>query len=65
MIMKDYMGRCGSCMYCDLSNSYRAVYTTTFHCTRNNYSVQADEKACNRFEPAKGRSNEIIAKYDK
>ena len=65
MIQKNYIGCCGSCIYCDLSDSYRATYTTTFRCTRNNYSVKADEKACNRFEPAKNRSNEVIAKYDR
>lgn len=65
MIIKNYLGCCGSCVYCDLSDSYTFLCTTKFHCTRNNYSVKADEKACNRFEPAKNRSNEVIAKYDK
>ncbi len=65
MTYKDYMGKCGSCRYCDLSSGYTSCYSTSFKCTRNNYSVKADEKACSRFEIAPGRSNDIIAKYDK
>lgn len=62
---KDYMGRCGSCFFCELNDSYTFLYTTTFKCTQWNRSVKADETACRKFEPAKGRTNEIIAKYDR
>lgn len=65
MANKDYMGCCGSCVDCDLSDSYTGFCSTTFKCTRYNRSVKADEKACSKFEPAKNRSNETIAKYDR
>ena len=64
MIRKNYVGCCGSCVDCDLGDSYRALYTTTFKCTRYNRSVKADEKGCSKFEPAKNRTNELIAKYE-
>ena len=62
---KDYYGKCGSCTYCDLSSAETYLYSTSFKCTRSGYRVKADEKPCNRFEIAKGRSNDIISKYDK
>lgn len=62
---KDYYGKCGTCIYCDLSSGYTVAYATSFNCTKNGYSVKADEKPCNRYEPAKGRSNADVAKYDK
>lgn len=65
MARKDYIGCCGSCVDCDLGDSYTALYTTTFRCTRWNRFVKADEKACGKFEPAKNRSNDMIEKYDK
>lgn len=65
MATKDYMGCCGACVDCDLSSGDTRCYSTTFQCTRYNRSVKADERACSRFEPAKNRSNEIIAKYDR
>lgn len=65
MATKNYIGCCGSCVDCDLTDSYTALYTTTFKCTRWNRSVKADEAACNKFEPAENRTNELIAKYDK
>ena len=52
-------------MDCDLSDSYTFLYETTFKCTRYNRSVKADEPACDRFEPAKNRTNELIEKYDR
>lgn len=63
--MKDYYGKCGSCIHCDLSSGYTFCYSTSFNCTRNGYSVKADEKPCNKYEPAYGRSNETISRYDK
>ncbi len=65
MATKDYTGCCGSCVHCDLSSGYTFCYSTSFNCTRNGYSVKADEKRCNKFETAKNRSNDLIAKYDK
>ncbi len=65
MARKDYVGCCGSCIHCDLSDNYTQLYSTKFKCTRNNYYVKADEKRCNRYEPARNRSNELIAQYDK
>ena len=62
---KDYCGKCGSCKYCDLSTGYTSCYTTTFKCTRANYSVKADEERCSKYEIAQGRTNELIAIYDK
>jgi len=62
---KDYVGCCGSCIDCDLTDSYTSCYTTTFKCTRFNRSVKADEKGCGRFEPARNRTREIIEKYDR
>lgn len=62
---KNYVGCCGSCVDCDLSDSYTFLYETTFKCTRYNRSVKADEPACDRFEPAKNRTNELIEKYDR
>lgn len=65
MAKKDYVGCCGACVDCDLTDSYTALYTTTFKCTRYNRSVKADEEGCSKFEPAPKRTNELIAKYDK
>ena len=65
MAKKSYVGCCGSCIDCDLTDSYRALYSTTFKCTRYNRSVKADEDACSKFEPDKKRTNELIEKYDK
>lgn len=65
MVMKDYFGCCGSCVHCNLGDSYTFCYSTTFKCTRNGYSVKASEKACNKYEPGKNRTNEMIAKFDK
>ena len=65
MAKKDYIGCCGSCTYCDLSDNYTSLYITKFKCTRNNYYVKADEQVCNKFEPAKNRSNDIIERYDR
>ena len=62
---KSYVGKCGFCTHMDLNSGSTFCYSTSFKCTRNNYSVKADEKACNRFEPDRNRSNEMIAKYDK
>ena len=65
MVVKDYYGKCGTCRYCELGTAYTFCYSTSFQCTRNGYSVKADEKACNKFEPALGRTNEDVARYDK
>ena len=65
MPYKDYVGCCGSCISCDLTNSYYSLYTTTFQCTRWNRSVKADEPGCSRFEPARNRTIDLIAKYDR
>lgn len=65
MAEKDYFGKCGTCKYCDLSSAHTFCYSTSFKCTRNGYSVKVDEKVCNKFEPAPGRSNEIVKLYDK
>ena len=62
---KDYYGKCGTCKHCDLNSGYTFCYSTSFKCTRNGYSVKADEKKCNKYEPDYGRSNDLIAKYDK
>ncbi len=62
---KDYYGKCGMCRYCELGTGYTFAYSTSFKCDRNGYSVKADEKACNKFEPASGRTNADVARYDK
>lgn len=61
---KDYYGKCGSCKFCELGTAHTAAYSTSFRCTRNSYSVKADEPSCNRYEPALGRTNDTIARYD-
>ena len=48
---KDYYGKCGSCIYCELGTAYTLAYSTSFKCSRNGYSVKADEKHCDRYEP--------------
>lgn len=63
--MKDYYGKCGSCKYCELGTAYTFCYSTSFTCSKNNYSVKADEKACDKFEIAYGQTNDIIEKYDR
>lgn len=65
MAAKSYYGKCGSCKYCELGTAYTFAYSTSFQCSRNHYSVKADERACNHFEPDIGRTNDIIAMYDK
>lgn len=62
---KDYYGKCGMCKYCELGTAYTFAYSTSFTCTRNNYSVKADEKPCGRYEPAPGRTNDTVARYDR
>ena len=65
MAKKNYVGCCGSCIDCDLSDSYKFLYTIEFKCTRYNRWVKADDAACSRFEPAKNRTNDLIEKYDR
>ena len=62
---KDYYGKCGSCRYCEIGTAYTSLYSTSFTCSRNNYSVKAAEQACSKFEPAPGRTNDMIEKYNK
>lgn len=62
---KDYYGKCGSCRYCELGSAYTFAYSTSFKCSRNNYSVKADEERCSNYEPAPGRTNSDIAVYDR
>lgn len=62
---KNYYGLCGSCRYCELGDSYTSCYTTHFKCARNGYRVKADEKPCNKYEPDRDRTNEVIEQYDK
>ena len=62
---KDYYGKCGTCRYCELGTAYTSAYSTSFNCSRNGYRVKADEKACNKYEPAAGRTNADVARYDK
>ena len=63
MARNDYYGKCGSCKYCELGTAYTFAYSTKFTCSRGNYSVKADEKPCSKFEPAPGRTNDMIEKY--
>jgi len=65
MAKKNYYGYCGSCMYCELGDSYTSGYVTKFKCSRNNYYVTATEKPCNRYEPDRSRTNDFIEKYDR
>lgn len=62
---KSYYGLCGSCRYCELGDGYTGAYSTSFKCSRNGYRVKADEKPCSHYEPAQGRTNDMIAMYDK
>lgn len=62
---KDYYGKCGSCKYCELGTAYTSGYSTSFKCSRSGYSVKADEHPCNSYEPALGRTNGDIERYDK
>jgi len=62
---KDYFGKCGSCIYCSLGSAETFAYSTSFRCTRNGYSVKADEKPCGSYEPDFDRTNEIIEKFDR
>ena len=65
MASKDYYGKCGSCKYCELGTAYTFCYSTKFTCSRNSYDVKADEKPCSRYEPAPGRTNDMIEQYDR
>lgn len=65
MSAKSYYGLCGSCRYCELGDSYTSCYVTHFKCSRNGYSVTATEKPCNKYEPDRGRTNDMIARYDR
>lgn len=62
---KDYYGKCGFCRHCDLTSGNTWCFSTSFKCTRNGYTVKADEKPCNKFEMDGSRSNSMIASYDK
>ncbi len=63
--MKSYTGCCGYCRYMELYSGYTFCYSTTFNCTRHNYTVKADERACSKFEADGNRTNEMIAQYDR
>ena len=65
MARKDYYGRCGSCKYCELGTAYTSYYSTSFTCSYHDRSVKADESSCSRFEPAFGRTNDMIEQYDR
>ena len=65
MAKKNYYGYCGSCKFCELGTGYTVAYSTSFKCSKNRYSVKADEKPCNKYEPDRNRTNDIIEKYDK
>lgn len=65
MSYKNYYGCCGSCVYCELGDGYTVAYTTKFKCSKNGYRVKADENPCNKYEPDRNRTNEIIQKYDR
>lgn len=63
---RDYYGKCGTCKYCDLGDVYRSWTSgNQFKCLRSSYRVRADEKPCSRYEPARGRTNDDVAKYDR
>lgn len=62
---KDYYGKCGSCKYCDLGTANTSWTGTSFKCTISFYAVEASEKSCSRWEPAPGRTNDVIEKYDR
>ena len=64
---KDYYGKCGTCVYCDLESGSTFAYSTSFICTRSvaKYRVKADEKPCNQYERDYSRSDDQIASYDK
>lgn len=63
---KDYYGKCGSCKYCELGTGVTWCYVTEFLCSRSSgRRVKADEKACSAFQPAPGRTNSDIEKYDR
>lgn len=63
MAVKNYYGLCGSCKYCELGTGTTYAYATSFKCSRGGYYVKADEKPCNRYEPDRTRTNDIIDKY--
>ena len=63
--MSNYVGCCGSCTYCDLSDNYTSLYTTKFKCTKYDRYVKADEEACSNLEPDMKRSTALIDKYNK
>lgn len=66
MATKNYYGKCGSCKHCNLGKSYKSgFYTYSFECTGGffNKYVKADEDPCNKYEPDRSRTNEMIDKY--
>ena len=65
MAYKDYIGCCGSCVDCDLTDKYTFCYSISFKCRRYDSWVKADEKACSRYEPAQNRTNTMIEMYDR
>lgn len=60
----DYYGKCGSCKYCELGTGYAFISKKSFECSHNGYRVEADERPCEHYEPAAGRTNDMIEKYD-
>ncbi len=65
MAKKNYYGYCGSCKYCELGDSYTSCYVTHFKCSRTGHRVTATEKPCDRYEPDRSRTNDMIEKYDR
>lgn len=64
---KSYYGKCGSCKYCVLGDSYKSLFRHKFKCDRSwsGSYVYADDDSCNRYEPDRDRTNDMIAKYDR
>ena len=69
MASENYYGKCGSCKFCELGDTYFPFGSSTpkFKCSKawNSTYVWAKEDPCNCYEPDRTRTNDIIEKYVK
>lgn len=63
--VQNYLGCCGSCEFCQLNEGQKSGYNVFFKCTEEAWGNRhkADDRACSKFRPAKGRTNEAIQRY--
>jgi len=63
MKIKDYWGKCASCMFCDLSDGRVSDTELSFRCIYYGRSVKAEDTPCRKYKLKWERSNEEIIAF--